>query len=91
MNPASVARLWQNKAAASVFSAELTNGPHLTLHPMKEGGGFVWVLWRPDVSIAQAPAEACIADGGRCRSRTKAAAIVEAVRRLTRARESADV
>jgi hypothetical protein len=85
MRPASVALLWR-AAAVAIFRAEVTNGPSLTVHPLTDGSGFVWVVWNKGDVIRQPVAE-CIADGGRCRAKDEAAAIAEAVRKLARVRD----
>jgi hypothetical protein len=57
----------------------MRNGPGLSV-AVRKGGGFIYMLWR-HVHKGDVMTDTLIG-GGRCRSKTKAGAIAEAVRYL---------
>ncbi len=84
MSPAEVAKLWEG-ASPAIFGAK--TGPEwalarVCLFPMKTGGGYMVIVWRPDKSVIDDPVVDCIASGGRCKSTNPVGAAKEAVAML---------
>ena len=73
-----VHRFWQ-AAGSAVFSGNLPDVGHLSVHPMTDGA-YLWVVW--GVEAPDGAQMLPIVAGGRCRGRTKGTAIAEGVRRL---------
>jgi hypothetical protein len=83
LKPGEVARAWSDEAKPAIFSASLgRDGDTLTLHPLKSGVGYLFVIWRHDRNIARLAPAKCIRAGGRSKATTLVDAIIESAPQL---------
>ena len=77
-----VRRLWAKAAGVAVYHAAQGERA-LTVHPFKDGSGYLCVIWREMTEEDKYASDAVIG-GGRCRRRDEAGAIIEATKRFLR-------